>query len=83
LVSRPPSVIVEYVPLSHIYETVIDPKIARVHGYVGSADATAALPVEAAGAPSQRGDNEDWVDVGNAAEGGEEDEISEDDFASA
>ncbi|HMJ13467.1 MAG TPA: hypothetical protein VK524_18740 [Polyangiaceae bacterium] len=84
LISRPPSVIVEYVPLSHIYETVIDPKIARVHGYVAGADAPLGATADAPEGVSQRsGENEDWVDVGNAAEGAEEDEISEDDFASA
>ncbi|HEY6557387.1 MAG TPA: hypothetical protein VI072_08940 [Polyangiaceae bacterium] len=87
LISRPPSVIVEYVPLSHIYETVIEPKIARVHGYVAGADAGAtagaAPPAEAAAVSQRPGDNEDWIDAGNAAEGTEEDEISEDDFASA
>ncbi len=89
LISRPPSVIVEYVPLSHIYETVIEPKIARIHGYVAPADgaaaAAAAAPVVASAAetpaPSQRSpDNEDWVEVGGDAS--EEDEITEDDFAS-
>jgi hypothetical protein len=54
-----------------------------VAGADAGATAGAALPAEAAAASQRPGDNEDWIDAGNAAEGTEEDEISEDDFASA
>lgn len=86
LVARPPSVIVEYVPLSHIYDSVVEPKIARVHGYVALPEVSVpnAEPAatDAGITPSLRShDNEDWVEVGTS-EAADEDEISEDDFAS-
>jgi len=34
LSAMPPEALVEYVPLSHIWNTVIEPKIAERHGYV-------------------------------------------------
>jgi hypothetical protein len=86
-------VLVEYVPLSLIYDSVIDPKIARSHGYAEalpapaveapaaedpSAEAPADAPAEAA--PGTSEENEVWVDAPEGGQSGD-DEISDDDFA--
>jgi hypothetical protein len=93
LSTRPPRVLVEYVPLSLIYDSVIDPKIARSHGYAEPlpaavaaeapveeqpAEATAEAPAEAGSASSE--ENEVWVDAPEGGQSGD-DEISDDDFA--
>src|SRR5690606_1082112 len=36
--AMPPEVLVEYVPLSHIWDTVIQSKVAERHGYVAAAE---------------------------------------------
>ena len=88
----PPFVLVEYVPLPHIWDTVVSQKIAAAHGYVAAAPpppvvetadaAPAAAPTESLAPNSQ-----DWVDVGGSDApppldgGGDDDEISDDDFA--
>ena len=36
----PPSTVVEYVPLAHIWSNVVVPKIAQAHGYVEDAGET-------------------------------------------
>ncbi len=66
-------VLVEYVPLPHIWMTVVQPKIAEAHGYV-----TKASPSRPPG--SKKLDSE-WVDIPSQkpAPGGEL--VSEDDFA--
>jgi hypothetical protein len=61
LAARPPDILVEHVPLPHIWNTVIEPKVASVHGYVG-----------APGAPSIAPPSQDWIDVG-----GDDDLLSE------
>lgn len=78
LTARPPSVLVEYVPLTHIYQTVIV-KIAKEHGYLEPPPQAAEETVEA---PTS--EPSDWVEVGGSdrpGEEGEEDEIGEEDFA--
>jgi len=39
----PPSALVQYVPLAHIWNTVVVPKIARVHGFERGEKVTAAV----------------------------------------
>lgn len=90
LSTRPPRVLVEYVPLSLIYDSVIDPKIARAHGYTeasaqplaeaapGEEAAPEAPAAEAAAGTSE--ENEVWVDAPDGGQSGD-DEISDDDFA--
>jgi hypothetical protein len=94
LSTRPPRVLVEYVPLSLIYDSVIDPKIARSHGYAEALPALAveapaaeepaadAPPAEASAeaAPGTSEENEVWVDAPEGGQSGD-DEISDDDFA--
>lgn len=66
-------VMVEYVPLGHLWNQVVVPKIAEAHGYVNK-DPT--VP------PASRGKDEKWVEIPDdaaATMGGEV--ISEDDFA--
>jgi hypothetical protein len=65
LVARPPSVLVEHVPLPHIWMTVIEPKVAFIHGYVES------------GAPSMPPPSQDWIDVGGDDDVMSEREIEE------
>jgi|SoiMethySBSTD1v2_1073268.scaffolds.fasta_scaffold10478_1 hypothetical protein len=84
LSTRPPRVLVEYVPLSLIYDSVIEPKIARAHAYVAAAPAPEPSPEQPAEAPPAEAapseENEVWVDAPEGA-GGSDDEISDDDFA--
>lgn len=93
LTARPPSVLVEYVPLSHLWTNVVLPKIAEAHGYIEPAPGSEPEQEEAASAASEDGSPEpspqsqDWVNVGNSempppAEDEEEDEVSDEDFAS-
>jgi hypothetical protein len=85
LATRPPSVLVEYVPLTHIYDAVIAPKIAKVHGYVDGPKSTAPAVMdtpriaEAAEPPAER---EDWVEVSDSERPSDDDEIGDEDFAS-
>ncbi|HEU5072604.1 MAG TPA: hypothetical protein VFU02_00490, partial [Polyangiaceae bacterium] len=39
LAAMPPEVLVEYVPLPHIWDTVIQSKVAERHGYVAATEA--------------------------------------------
>ena len=90
LSTRPPRVLVEYVPLSLIYDSVIDPKIARSHGYTEALpEPVAAEPAAEAPAPEEAAaepaagtpeENEVWVDAPDGGQSGD-DEISDDDFA--
>jgi hypothetical protein len=97
LKEMPPFVIVEYVPLPHIFETVIQPKIAQAHDYVASQQQQQQQPPHqlppAPRAESLPPASQDWVDAGgiDPHDHGEsepplvsddDDEISEDDFAS-
>lgn len=65
-------VLVEYVPLSHLWHQVIVPKVAEAHGYVAE---SATVP------PGAPGKEETWVEIADdvSATGGVV--ISEDDFA--
>jgi hypothetical protein len=96
LTARPPSVLVEYVPLSHIYDTVIAPKIAQTHGYVSAAAPEPEPQPEPTPLPESVLDEaaaaEAGGDTGAKGQGGEdwvdvgeksEDVLSEEDFASA
>ena len=78
----PPFVLVEYVPLPHIWASVVEPKIAQAHDYVAAPPpASAPQPQAESLAPL----SQDWVDVGNSeppgAPSGDDDEISDEDFA--
>jgi len=80
LAARPPSVLVDYVPLPHLWENVIVPKIAEAHGYVeppppdveeaatnkaaAGEAAQPAAPEEAAQEPAPQ--SQDWVNVSNS-----------------
>ncbi len=66
----PPFVLVEYVPLPHIYETVIAEKIAAAHGYVA--------PPEEEAPVSEIGADGDWVEVGS--DGDSEEDLAEEDL---
>lgn len=84
----PPFVLVEYVPLPHVWSTVLEPKIAQAHGYMAAPPPPAPPPVETAPAGESLAPNsQDWVDVGGSDAppppdaGGGDDEISDDDFA--
>jgi len=72
--------LVEYVPLPHVWSTVVVPKIAVSHGFASeSGGARDAMPVTpTVGAPVQ--EDQEWVELPeeNVASG---DVISEDDFA--
>lgn len=91
LKEMPPFVIVEYVPLPHVFDTVIQPKIALAHDYVAAEKRDArSASIESLPPASQ-----DWVDAAGGADpqdhrgesepplvSDDDDEISEDDFAS-
>ncbi len=90
LAEMPPFVLVEYVPLPHVYKSVIAEKIAVTHGYVETekpappADAASAADAgngtDAAAAKPEGGsmppDSKDWVDVAGE-EGAEDDEFDD------
>lgn len=84
----PPFVAVEYVPLAHLWSTVIEPKIAQAHGYVAPPAPPPAepKPAEPARAESMAPLSQDWVDVGGSEppppQSSDDDEISDEDFAS-
>ena len=62
LAAMPPEVLVEYVPLSHIWDSVIQGKIAERHGYI---EAPAPAP-EGNGISSSNGSHEEsdrWTDA--------------------
>jgi hypothetical protein len=67
-------VLVEFVPLAHLWNQVIAPKVAEAHGYT-----TAKMPTAP---PPSRGKDEKWVEIPDdaAASAGTE-VVSEDDFA--
>ncbi|HEY5960393.1 MAG TPA: hypothetical protein VIV60_27755 [Polyangiaceae bacterium] len=65
-------VLVEYVPLSHLWNLVIAPQIAEAHGYT-----TKALSV----APASKGKDEKWVDMPDDVATPSGEVVSEDDFA--
>jgi hypothetical protein len=67
----PPFVLVEYVPLDHIYDSVIAEKIAIAHDYVA--------PPEEEAPVSEMGADGDWVEVADGPED-EEEEASDEDF---
>ncbi len=89
LSEMPAFVLVEYVPLPHIWASVIEPKIAVGHDYV---EVAAPPPIEAGEAvlselsmpDMNEPHSQDWIDVGGSsppAAGGDDDEISDEDFA--
>lgn len=59
--AAPPEVIVDYVPLGHIWNKLVVPKIAEAHGYASSES-------DAVARPSTPPDNEEWVDAPGADE---------------
>lgn len=64
-------VLVEYVPLSHLWHQVVVPKVAEAHGYV--AESTTTPPVA--------NKDESWVEIPDEGGGANSQVISEDDFA--
>lgn len=92
LKEMPPFVIVEYVPLPHIFDSVIQPKIAQAHDYITGVPAppAPARPIESLPPASQ-----DWVDASQQDPhdshgeseppeiSDDDDEISDEDFASS
>jgi hypothetical protein len=80
--AMPPSTLVDFIPLSHIYESVIVPKVADAHGYVEPRGAAAPEKAEAEAVAPPPG-SQDWVEMNEMQEEAvDEDEISDDDFAS-
>ncbi len=78
LAEMPPFVLVEYIPLPHIWSTVIETKVAEQHGYADP------RPVEAAEAQetpvsSLPPRDSDWVELKDDADAGAEE--AEDDLA--
>ena len=65
-------VLVEYVPLGHLWNQVIAPKIAETHGYVAKA---LSQP------PAAPGKDEKWVEIADDTPATGSEVISEDDFA--
>lgn len=89
LKARPPEVLVDYVPLSHLWNNVVVPKIAEAHGYIEPASQGAAeeQPAAQAAAEEPSPQSQDWVNVSNsemppAGDDEDEDEVSDEDFAS-
>lgn len=79
--------LVEYVPLPHIWSTVIVPKIAVEHGFLSEGEAqVAAMPAAAAAIPGESAakgkgqEDQEWVELPEDT-AGTSDLISEDDFA--
>ncbi len=72
-------VLVEYVPLAHIWSTVLVPRVAETHGYVPAKQPEE--PVKQATAAA--GATEEWLDVADeaGAASARAEEVSEDDFA--
>lgn len=95
LAARPPSVLVDYVPLPHLWDNVIVPSIAETHGYVEppapepEPEPEPAPGTGAADAGEPAPQSQDWVNVANSEmpppgddEDEDEDEVSDEDFAS-
>ncbi len=72
LAEMPPFVLVEYVPLPHIYKSVIAEKIAVTHGYVETpkAEPEPKKPVEAAAPSTPADDAGNGTDAGAKPKGG-------------
>lgn len=88
LAAMPAEVAVEYIPLPHIWEAVIIPKIAVAHGYAEGVGAPKGEPINVVApepAPAPAPGSQEWVDLHDEDTGGEagSDEISDDDFAPA
>lgn len=84
LSAMPPEVLVEYVPLPHIWDTVIRPKIAERHGYVAATAAEGNDTTEGNGAGE---DADRWTDappsgdiIEELAEALGEDDLTDADF---
>ncbi len=97
LKARPPEVLVEYVPLSHLWNNVVVPKIAEAHGYVepspppeAPAEEEPAAAADEAAVDEPSPQSQEWVNVSNSElpppagedEDEDEDEVSDEDFAS-
>lgn len=65
------AVLVEYVPLPHIWSNVVEPLIAQAHGYAPKSTTSTGR--------SQR--DSDWVDVAQPPGSSDTEMVSEDDFA--
>lgn len=66
LSAMPPEALVEFVPLSHIWETVIQKRIAERHGYVSESAGDSAQPTNGAAAAAVQSPGEDpdrWTDA--------------------
>jgi hypothetical protein len=97
--AMPAEVLVEYVPLPHVYESVVRPKIAEAHGYVDKPPEQEKA--ERGGSPldddlgdlaslvgepmdqDARVNTQEWAEMAEASESVVDDEISDDDFAPA
>jgi hypothetical protein len=66
-------VLVEYIPLAHLWNSVISPKIADIHGY--------SLPTSGATPSASPPKDEKWVEVPDDGANLSGEVISEDDFA--
>jgi hypothetical protein len=83
----PPFVLVEYLPLPHVWSTVVEPKIAMAHEYVAPAPPPPVETPAVAAGESLAPNSQDWVDVGGSdappppESAQDDDEISDDDFA--
>lgn len=65
-------VLVEYIPLAHVWNAVVSPRIADIHGY----------SLESATAPQAPATKEEkWVEIPDDSAGSPGEVISEDDFA--
>ncbi len=58
LVAMPPETLVEYIPLAHLFETIVTPKIAANHGYLEPAAVPALETTPAAPEAASIGANE-------------------------
>lgn len=65
-------VLVEYVPLSHLWHQVLVPKVAEAHGYISESATVPPVSPEKA---------ETWVEIPDDARSSSGEVISEDDFA--
>lgn len=51
LVAMPPETLVEYIPLAHLFESIVVPKIAQAHGYVEKPGTVAVVAAPEAANP--------------------------------
>lgn len=63
LAALPASVLVEHIPLAHIFESVLHTKVAAAHDYIGTQKSAEKKPSMRPSRPPGEGEDADWVEI--------------------